>query len=96
MINQERIVLSGHAAARMEQRGVTFEEVLAVILKPARVDQADGYGRIQYTSYLSGRLVCVTVDALSDVVITVVAPELRDAKSPYGWFSLGSAIRAMP
>lgn len=86
--------LSSHAQGRMVERGVTAEEVLMVLADPTEFEQAEEFGLIHYRATLSGRLIRVTVNALANVVVTIVAPALEHAKSPFGWFSLGASLQA--
>jgi len=82
--------LSRHAIERMHQRDVTFEEALFVLLHPIEIEQADGFGLMRYAATIAGRSISLTVNALTGVVITVVAPIRRPAKSAFGWFAVGS------
>lgn len=82
--------LSLHAIERMQQRDVTFEEALFVLLHPSEIEQADGFGLMRYAATIAGRPISLTVNALSGVVITVVASVRRPATSAFGWFAVGS------
>lgn len=85
--------LSSHALDRMIERGVTAEEVLLALTDAADFEQADGFGLIHYQAKIGGRPVRVTVNALTSIVVTIVAPALKHANSPYGWFSLGASLQ---
>jgi len=89
-----RYVLSSHALQRMEQRGVSMEEVLCVLGDPSDIEAADGSGLIHFQAQAAGRVIRVTVNALSNVIVTVVTPGSTRAKSPYGWFTLGADLEA--
>ncbi len=86
--------LSRHAIERMHQRVVTFEEALFVLLHPAEIEQADGFGLMRYSAAIAGRPIGLTVNALTGVVVTVVAPVRRPATSAFGWFAVGSLTEA--
>jgi hypothetical protein len=78
----------------MAEREVTVEEVLWVLSDPTEFEQADALGLIHHYAWIAGRQIRVTVDALSGTIVTVVAPPLKSALSPYGWFSFGASLEA--
>ncbi len=88
--------LTSHALQRMAEREVTVEEVRSVIYAPATVDQADAPHLIHYRAHLRGRDLRVTINALTDDVLTVVAEPPRGSGSSFGWFTLGASLEVHP
>jgi hypothetical protein len=86
--------LSGHAIERMHQRDITVEEALFVLLHPTEIEQADGFGLMRYAATIAGRPISLTVNALTGVIVTVVAPIRKPGTSAFGWFAVGSLTEA--
>ena len=84
--------LTRHAIDRMVERGVSMAELLSVTDDPTEVESANSPAFVRFSRYSAGRVICVTIDALTDVIVTVVAPRLSDSKSDFGWFTIGSAV----
>lgn len=75
----------------MIDRGVTEGEVRRVLSAPTGVDQADQPPLVHYRAAHRGRDLQVTVNALTDTVVTVVTAPLAASGSRFGWFTLGAA-----
>ncbi len=78
----------------MLERSVSFEEIMLVIAKPRCLGQAAGFGTVFYEAEVRGRSVRVTMNALNNLVVTVVAEPFGTASSSYGWFSIGCSFEA--
>jgi hypothetical protein len=76
----------------MAEREVTAEEVMSVLHAPATVAQGDASQLVHSWARIRGRYLRVTINAVTDVVVTVVTEPLKASGSLFGWFTLGASL----
>ena len=77
----------------MRERHIMAWEISEVLDNPTMLNQRDCQGVIHLRAFVTGRALRVTINALTDCVLTVAEDVRHSCPSTYGWFSLGAAFQ---
>lgn len=84
--------VSEHAQQRMIQRCVPPQDVRAVLQSSTVICEVDSAGISQYRGVIGSRPIRVTINEITNVIVTVAAPARSSLNSDYDWFSIGTAL----
>ena len=83
---------SAHAYERMIERQISAADVHEVLQRPESLEHGDRPELINLRSTVRGRALRVTVNALTDCIVTIAEDKHHSCSSAFGWFTLGAAI----
>ena len=84
--------LTTHAGQRMNERQISAADIREVLGRPTWIEHGDRPELLNLRSTIRGRALRVTVNAITDSIVTVAEDRRHSCSSTFGWFTLGAAV----